>query len=272
MFKIIVDSSSNLTKNYLKNKNIGFSVVPLTIRVGDKEYVDNENVDIDGMLKGLSDISVKSGSSCPSPYAFEKELDGYDAYFIITISQKLSGSYNSALVGSQDKENCFVIDSKLVAGSMEILVNKIVELIDKGLSAKEIYEETIKFRDGMNLFFVLDKFDNLIRNGRMSKIVAFIANMAHIKPLCFGSEGEIKVKAKIRTFKGALHVLATETQKILGDKFSSPIVISHTNNLDSANFLKEIFEKSMNYNNVIIRENRALCAFYSLNGGILVCF
>lgn len=271
-FKIISDSSSNLYNNYINKENIIFEIAPLSIFIGDEQFIDNDNIDTNLMLNKLKNLKLKTHTSCPSSYEFENRLNDCDYYFIVTISSKLSGSYNSALIASQDKDNVLVIDSKLAGGSLKLIVDKLEELIEQGLSFKEISEQILKYRDELNTYFILDNFDNLVRNGRMNKIIAFIATHAHIKPLCYGADGEIKIKAKVRTMNGCLVVLANEISKILNNNINKKIVINHTNNVDGAKYLKKILENKFNYNNIEITSNKGLCAFYSLEGGIIASF
>lgn len=276
-YKIVVDSSSNLMNDYIKDTEVGFEVVPLTIRIDDKEFVDDENVDVEELLKRCKESSKAGQTSCPSPNDFLNSYEGAQKIICITISKKLSGSYNSATVAAgllEDKsKEVFVVDSKLVTGVMRLLVDKAYELIKKGIDFETIKTEMNKFRDSLNLYFVLDKFDNLVKNGRMNKVVAFIASKIAIKPLCYGEDGEIKIKEKIRTFRGVLKRLAVNIGKICPDNISErTIVISHTQNLEDAEYLKTLIEEEYNFKNIIIEENRGLCAFYSLQGGILVSF
>ena len=124
-YKIILDSSSDMNKDFIKDEEIGLEIVPLTIRVRDKEFVDEDKLDIDKMLEEMHSYSGKSTSSCPSPYNYFEACTG-EYNFIITISYKLSGSYNSACLASkmiQDKK-VFVIDSKLTSGAMILIAKK----------------------------------------------------------------------------------------------------------------------------------------------------
>ena len=201
-FQIIVDSASDLDSKYVKNKDIGFRVVPLTITIGDKNYVDDDNINVDEMLESLHKYKGKTSTACPSPEAFSKYYTDAENTFVVTISSKLSGTYNAACLGAKEFENdsnfnIHVIDSKLVSGAEELIVDKLVELIEKGLEFNDIVTEIDKFRDERQLFFTLAKFDNLIANGRMSKIVALIAKTLIIRPVCKGVEGEIKVIEKV---------------------------------------------------------------------------
>lgn len=274
-FKIVVDSSSNLLNDYIKDEEVGFAVAPLTIRVGGKEYVDNESVDVDELLENTMKSSEAGKTSCPSPQDFLSTFEGVEHVVVITISSKLSGSYNSAVLAKNlhsNPENVHVVDSKLVAGAMRILADKAYELMKSGLSFEEICTKLDAFNKTINLLFVLEKFDNLVKNGRMNKIVAFVAQMINIKPLCYGDEGEIKIKEKIRTLQGVLKRLVVNIGKLCEDTKDRICVISHTNALESANFVKNLIEQTYHFKEVIIEKNRGLCAFYSLNGGLIVSF
>ena len=274
-YKICVDSSSNLVNSYINDEKIGFKVIPLTIRVGKKEFVDDDTLNVASMLKEVEETKEQCSSSCPSPNDFLDNYAGADHVICITISKKLSGSFNSACVArdmSENKDNIFVIDSKLTAGAMRLLVNKAYELCKKDIDFDEIKAELTKYRDSLQLLFVLDKFDNLVRNGRMSKVTAFIAQLAAIKPLCYGDDGEIKVKEKIRTFKGVLKRLVHNIGVMCPVTKGRTCVISHTDNKESALLLKTLIEQEYEFDKIILDENRGLCSFYALRGGLLVSF
>ena len=275
-YKIIVDSSSNLTKDYLDDeKDILFSVAPLRMNFGGKEYVDDENLDVHQMLVDLSKCKEVPHSSCPSPQDFLSTYEEADKYLVFTISTKLSGSFNSARIAkdmSKQKDDIFLLDSKLVAGSIELLVIEAVRLIKEGKSFDEIKSSLIKFRDKMQLLFVLNKFDNLVKNGRVSKITAFIANLANIKPLCYGEEGEIKIKEKIRSVEGALKRLVFNIGKMCEDFKNKICIISYTENKDEATSLATMIKAKYPFKEVKVVSNRGLCSFYALEGGIICCF
>lgn len=274
-YKICVDSSSNLVNSYINDEKIGFKVIPLTIRVGKKEFVDDDNLNVASMLKEVEETKEQCSSSCPSPSDFLENYQNAEHIICITISKKLSGSFNSACVArdmSENKDNIFVIDSKLTAGAMRLLVDKAYELCKKDIDFDEIKAELTKYRDSIQLLFVLDKFDNLVRNGRMSKVTAFIAQLAAIKPLCYGDDGEIKIKEKIRTFKGVLKRLVHNIGVMCPVTKGRTCVISHTDNKESALFLKTLIEQEYEFDKIILDDNRGLCSFYALRGGLIVSF
>lgn len=274
-YRICVDSSSNLLSNHIVDSDVGFNVIPLTIRVGKEEFVDNDSLDVDDLLSKVQESKEVCSSSCPSPHDFLSHYGESEFVICITISHKLSGCYNSACVArdmSENKENIFVIDSLLTAGAMRLLVDKAYKLIKQNLSFDEIKTKLTEYRDSLQLLFVLDRFDNLVKNGRMSKVVAFIAQLAAIKPLCYGEGGEIKIKEKIRTFKGVLKRLVHNIGLMCPVTQGRTCVISHTKNKENALLLKAMIEQEYNFDSIIVEDNRGLCAFYSLEGGLIVSF
>ena len=91
-YKIVVDSSSDLSKDYIKDSNIGFEVVPLTIRANCVDFVDNENLNVDEMLDAMHASKTKSTTSCPSSEYFKKSYEEAEYVICITISSKISGT------------------------------------------------------------------------------------------------------------------------------------------------------------------------------------
>ena len=274
-YQIIVDSCSDLDENYLDGTDIGFKIVPLKINVGDKEYVDEKGVNIEEMLKGLKTPKIKSSSACPAPEAFEREFDNADYTFIVTITSKLSGCYNSAVVaknsyGQPDKIH--VIDSKAVSGTEILIVDKLVELIKAGFDYEIICEEIEKFRDSCTLFFVLQKFDNLVNNGRMSKIAGIIASAISIKPICKAVDGEIKMIKKIVGTKQVFSKLSFMIGEVLGGDKTRKIIISHCAGEEEAETLKKQIEQNCGCTNVEIIKMKGLTSYYALEKGVIVCF
>ena len=274
-FKIIVDSSSNLlNSNYQDKKDVAFKVVPLTIRIGQEEFIDNDELDVNRMLDVLR-LNDGGQSSCPSPNDYLRELDEAEYSFIITITSKLSGSFNSACVARtmcKNPEHVFVIDSKGTAGSIVLIAEKLFELIKENKEFSVITNEITAFRNSVNLLFALDRFDNLVRNGRMSKLTAFIAEKIAIKPLCYADDGEIKIKEKIRTFRGVIKRMTHYIGKMCEDTTNKICIIAHTRNETAALELKKDIEENYHFKEVRVMENRGLCAFYALEGGLIVTF
>lgn len=272
-YKIVVDSSSDLNNNYIKDKNIGFEVVPLTINVGESVFVDDDNVNVDEMLSAMHMSKVKATTACPSSEYFKKSYKEAECVICITISSKLSGTYNAAYLGSNDcSSKVHVVDSKTTGGCMRLLVDKAYELMKQNLEFDELCDKLEEYKESLNLFFVLDTFENLVKNGRMSKLVAFVANALYIKPLCEAKEGTIEIYEKPRTMKGALTRLVESIEVKCKDTKNRTCIIGHCKSEDNARTLKEEIEKKYNFKEVIITKMQGLCSFYALEKGIIVSF
>ena len=272
-YKIVVDSSCDLTNEYIKDKNIGFEVVPLTIHVDENEYVDNNELNIDIMLEAMHTSKNKSTSSCPSCGYFAKAYEEAENVICITMTSKLSGTYNSAYLGSKDsKSKVHVVDSKSTSGAMRLLVDKTYELMKEDLPFEDICNKLEEYKKDLNLFFVLDKFENLVKNGRMSKLTAFIATALYIKPLCCEQDGTIEIYEKPRTMKGALNKLVESIEKKTPTTEGKTCVISHCKNEKDALYLRDEIAKKYKFKEIIISEMKGLCSFYALEKGIIVCF
>lgn len=271
-YKIIVDSSCDLPADAIVDDEIDFEVVPLTIHIQNKEFVDNEMLDTKEMLAAMHASSVKSTTSCPAPGNF---LESYSSEynFCVTMTSKLSGTFNSARMAMEMCDNkCFIIDSKATSGSIALIAFELVRLIKLGLSFEEICEKITEFRDNTHLLFVLDRFDNLVKNGRMSRITSIIAGVLHIKPLCEAVEGEIKVAEKPRTRKLAFKRLVEAIGEKVQNFSERCCVITYCENESLGKELEVAIKEKYNFKDVVVRKMRGLASFYALEDGVIVCF
>lgn len=272
-YQILVDSASDLLSDYYTDPEIGFKVVPLTIHVNDKEYVDNDSLNIQEMLADMH-ASKKSSSACPAPQSFLSEFDNAEYTFIVTITSKLSGCYNSAVVAKNSyskTENICVIDSKAVSGTEMLIVDKLIELIKQDLPYEQIVEEITAFRDKRSLYFILQKFDNLVNNGRMSKIAGLIASKLVIRPICIAYEGEIKIAKKIIGIKNTFTKLVQMIGEKAKDFSKETLIITHCFAEEEANYIKSDLEKKCNFKEIRILPMRGLCSYYALEKGLIIC-
>ena len=272
-YKIVVDSSSDLSNDYINDSDIGFEVVPLTINVGENSFVDNDALNVDEMLNAMHASKTKSTSSCPSSEYFKQSYEEAEHIICITMSGRLSGTYNSAYLGGKDcSSKVHVIDSKATGGAMQLIVDKAYELMKEDLEFEDICNKLEEYKESLNLFFILDTFENLVKNGRMSKLVAFVANALYIKPLCEAKEGVIEIYEKPRTMKGALNKLVESIAKKCSNTENRRCIIGHCKNEEAAKFLKEEIEKKYKFKEIVINEMRGLCSFYALEKGVIVSF
>lgn len=275
-YKIIVDSSCDLSPNYISDPNVGFELAPLTINVGEKDFIDNAELNPEAMLTYIEENKGKhkAKSSCPNPNDYSSLFGDAENVFIITISKKLSGSFNSAILSKNDFEgkNILCIDSKATSGVSIRIVDELYSLIKQDLDFNEISKRILEFRDNRQLYFVLDKFDNLINNGRLSYAIALLCKLLKIKLLCKAEDGEIKLSSKVRTRNGVISAMINgiiEQNKITK---SDECIITHCLDEETANYIYEELKAKGNFKNIRVIKMRGLCSFYALEKGIIVSF
>lgn len=275
MVGIVVDSCCDLTKELIDKYNV--AVVPFKMTIESKDYVDDENLDLEGFINNMRTSKQAVVTACPSPLEFKEAIlsRNTDEVFVITITSKLSGSYNSAMVAKQmvEEENkdikVHVLDS-LAAGAGEVaLFYKLVELKDK-MNFHELVENMEANRDSMKLYFILDKFDNLVKNGRMGKVAGKVAGALNIRPLMHAVDGEIEMLQINRGFKKSLVNLAKNIGEVFDDLEDRIIVGVGVYAEDRSIFLKEKLEEMYNFKNYIYFKANGLTTTYANEGGIIV--
>ena len=276
-FKIIIDSGSDLDREMEEHMNI--STVPFKIDVNGKEYIDNEEFNMPDFLATMKASSEPIRTACPAPFDYEKALEEAeeDSILVVTISSKLSGSYNSANIAKNAVEEksgkkIHVFDSKSASAGETCVVIKIQECIEKGMSFEETVETVENFINEMKTFFILESLDNLIKNGRIKKTAGLIANVLNIRPIMIGVQGEISLFEMNRGFKKSLSKLADALGTVCSNFEERTLVISHVDALDKAMDFKKKVESLYNFKDIVVVHTRGLSSGYADNGGIVVAF
>ncbi|MFA6874583.1 MAG: DegV family protein [Bacilli bacterium] len=276
---ILVDSGSNLHngESILTSADTDIRVVPFYIRFGEKEFSDDENLDVDSFLEEYHDLprTVKTSTACPSPALFLKEMEGYQNVVIITISEKLSGAFNAANIAKsmfEVPDNVLVVDSKGAAGMEELVARKTFSLFEEGVSMENMEKELSAYIPSLSILFVLRRFDTLVRAGRVSKIVGLLVTRLHIKPVFYGKDGRISQLEKISPLEGPIKRLVKNIARLAGDVKDKICLITHTKNKEEAEELKKEILETVPFKEVDIRENRGLCSYYSMDKALLVSF
>jgi len=257
--------------------DIAFSTVPFTIRVGDTEYIDDDNISVEEMLTANETHSESAQTACPSPEDWRVCFEKPGSVIAFTISSALSGSYNSActaktMVLEEDPEKeIIVIDSKATGPETVLIIRKACELIHQGKDAREIERELNETARKTHIVFALCSYRNLIKAGRVNRLIGFIAGHLGFWGIGIGSEeGEIDIRGKARGQKGMIRFLLEEIQKVgLAGK---SIVISHCQNEEAAGELKKRLTEAFRDITVTILPTRGLDSYYAERHGLIVGF
>ena len=237
--RIIVDSTSDLLPSIKEQVH----VVPLTVNFGEEEYVDGVTIDHKAFYEKLIETDVHPSTSQASPVAFgiefEKAREAGESAVVITLTSKLSGTYQSATIAAEEYDNVYIVDSGTVAIGGGILVEYALKLLDEGLEAKEIAEKLEEAKSNIIIVALVDTLEYLKKGGRISKAVAFAGGVLNIKPVLSVEGGEIKMLGKARGSKMGNNLLAEEIEKAGGVDFSMPLLLGYTG-LSDAMLLKYI--------------------------------
>lgn len=274
-YKIIGDSCLDLTKEMRKDPC--YSMIPLTLMVGERHFVDDETFDQKEFIKVVKEYPECPKSACPSPEMFkEAYCCEEENVFVITLSAALSGSYNSAVLAKSlyeeeyGKKNILVLDSKSASSGQLNIAMYIRELCDQGLEFDEICEEAIAYRDRMNTYFVLESLDTLKKNGRLTGLQAFFATKLNIKPVMGADNGTIIKLDQARGIQKALQRMAEIAVKEAGTTKDKRLVIAHCNAPERAQFMKEKLCSMAEFKEVVITDTCGVSTVYANDGGVIL--
>lgn len=275
--KIVADSSCDLSDELKASMNI--QIVPLTLRLGEREYVDDENLNVREYIEEMKRCKTAPKTSCPSPLEFLKRYEGPESVYVVTLSSKLSATYNNAILAKdmylkEHKGKFIHVFDSLSASVAETLISiKIDELAKKNYLEDEIKDKVSKYIKEMKTFFLLESLDHLAKAGRLNPVIAKIAGVLSLKPIMGANEdGTIKLVEKIRGYNRAFQRLI-DTIGENGNRFEEKVLgIAHCNCIEKAIKFKEEVLKRYSFKDIIIVEMRGLSSTYADDGGIVIAF
>ena len=273
MMKLIADSSANLTML----EGVTYQSVPMTIRAGERDFVDDETLDTHELLDYLAAHNGKSGTACPSLDSWLKAFEGADEIFVITITSSLSGTCASAMAArdvylqSHPDTKIHVFDTLSTGPEMQLLAERIAALYAMGLSFDVICEKAREYLATTHLLFRLKSLHNLAQNGRVSKLTAGAVGILGIQILSTASlEGTIQPVEKCR---GENKTRAAMLQSILNAGYrGGKVRIHHAENPDAAGALAASLRERFPEADIEILPCAGLCSYYAERGGVIVGF
>ena len=278
IWNIVSDSSCDLKRSGLSSDRVRFETVPLRVQVGEREFIDNDELVVADLLAAMADEKSASSTACPSPADFARAFAAGDKTICFTISSNLSGTYNAAMMGREmvleehpEKEIC-VIDSKATAGAMVLLIRRAQALMEADTTGdfEGICAQLRMYQAALRTCFTLENFDNLIKNGRMRPLVGTLLHSLGIHVIADATpQGTIHVADKARgeakTFKAITSLMAASK-----DCAGAEVVISHCENLTGAGKLKEQILRDLPVKSVDIVSCRGLTSFYAMEKGLII--
>ena len=269
--KIVADSSANV----LQLSGVDFAAAPLKIITNEIEFVDDSALDVSAMVSWFDSYKGKSKTSCPNPADWLEAFGDADEVYCVTITSGLSGSYNAACAAKQmyeseheGKKVC-VIDSLSAGPELVLIIEKLEELICKGLFFEEIDQQIRAYLNQTGLVFMLESLKNFAANGRVSPAVAKIAGVLGIRIVGKASDqGTLEPTNKCR---GEAKSLSAIVEHLKGNGLrEGKVRIAHCMNEPAALELKRRILSELAHVDVQIHTCLGLCSYYAEKGGLLV--
>ena len=271
MVKFVADSACDL-KEY---PGICFETVPLSISTDERDYTDNEDLNVHEVLDYLEGYNDRSYTACPSIEAWLKAFEGADEIYCVTITSGLSGTFNGANIAREQyledhpDTKIYVVDSLSTGPGMVLLLEKLAELKSQGKSFEEVCTAIDRYRKRLKLYFSLSSLHNLAQNGRVNKLIASAIGFMNIKILGTASkEGTIEQVGKCR---GNNRMIDKIIEQLKENGFTKgKIRICHVECLEFANAVAEKIRSIFNCTDIKIVPARGLCSYYAERGGIIL--
>lgn len=226
--RIITDSASDIGANEYTN----LVVLPLSVRFGEEEFLDNVNITNREYYTRLTSGDILPKTSQVTPVAFEEAIqaavDAGEKALVITISSKLSGTYQSACIAAANfkDDQVIVIDSLLASVSEQVLVKYAYQLVNEGRSFDEVVKTIEEAKSKVRLVGLLDTLEYLKKGGRISAVAAIFGDALSIKPIIQLVEGAVAVADKARGKKKGIEATLKYTRKFKIDT-DMPVAIGY---------------------------------------------
>lgn len=277
---IIGDSCCDLSSEM--QSKLQADLIPLKITVGGKVFVDDKNIDLAQLRAAIHESKTAATTACPSPEDYADAMRKYNSCMVITISSKLSGSYNSAMVakGLVEEENpskkIHVCDSKSASSGEVQIALLIRELDEQGLTFDEVVTRVEENIANTRTLFVLEDLSTLMKNGRLNKVVGTVATLLSLRPIMGeNGSGEISMIDKVRGTQKALGRLT----ELIGEYTagcaakSVRLVLSHCNAQERGESLSDmIMRQCPAISEVLLVATKGLATVYANEGGVIAAF
>ncbi len=275
-YKIVVDSCGELTEEMKKSGY--FESVPMSIELEGNTIIDDENFDQKEFLAKIAASSECPKSSCPSP---ERYMQSYlceaERVYVVTLSEELSGSYNSAVLGKNlyeeehGEKEIHIFNSKSASVGESLIALKIQECEDAGMAFEEVVRTVEAYIESQNTYFVLETLETLKKNGRLKGVKALVASALNIKPVMGSTpEGTICQIGQARGIKKALAKMTETVVEHLKNGEEKVLGIAHCNCRERAEAVAGMIREHTKVKDVVILDTAGISSMYANDGGIIV--
>lgn len=205
---IVTDSTADLALDLVEER--GITVVPLTVTLEGRSYLDGVDIQADEFYNRLTASGGTATTSQPSPARFaevyEQLLGDHDEVVSLHISGKLSGTYAAAVQGADmvGRDRIQVLDTEMVSMPLALLVLAASAMALKDEGAAAIAARIRPIQQSMRVYFVVSTLEYLRRGGRIGRASAMVGSVLQVKPVLTLQEGQVAPLERVRTQEKAL--------------------------------------------------------------------
>jgi DegV family protein with EDD domain len=272
--KIVTDTGCDLDSSM--TQPLGITVLPLGVSIDGKEYLDRVDImpaelaarmENEGIVPKTFQVPLSSIQT-----TFRNIIDAGDIPIYVCFSSRLSGTYQSALIATQEADGARVIDSKAASVGQGLLALKAQELVNAGASPDEIVKQIESMSKHMEHLFFVNSLVYLRRGGRISHTKAIVGTLLNIKPILHFIDGTIYPLENARSFKKAISRLLDLMEARGTDLKSQTIGISYAGNAETALTLKSQITERFGCTNFVISEIGAVICSHAGPGTCALFF
>ncbi len=268
-YGIVIDSTSYMSEKDVKD----FDIIRVNLNIIDKEETYKESEVNNDFVYDKLEQGHKLTTSQPSPGefldAYEKQFSkGYEKIFVITISEPLSGTYQSANLAKSmldDPNKIHIFNSKMAAFGNEMVILELNRMIEDNKTEKEIIDRIEKLNSTSNLVFTIENMISLYRSGRISKAKAAVGTVLRLKPLIQMIDGKLDLLKSARTHKSVVETIIHRIEETTVGFKTIYVRIQSKDSMEQAKVLEAAIKEK--FNNVIITMNDYLGPVFSLHLG-----
>jgi DegV family protein with EDD domain len=239
MIRIVTDSSCDLPDEVVARHRL--TVVPLTIRFGDEELVDREELSKDEFWERLTGGEALPETAAPSVGRFLEAFgrlstEGADGVLVICLSSEVSATHQAAVLAAEGYAGGIpvrVVDSRLVSAALGLVVVEAAEAAAAGATIAETEQIAREAAANSNLLATLDTLEFLKRGGRIGAAAAFFGSLLDLKPLIAFAGGVVAPAGRVRTRRKAVAAILDHVSGMADQIQSLSVIHSDPDDLES---------------------------------------
>ncbi len=272
--KLVTDSTTDLSQEQIKE--MGITVVPLSIMIDGETYVDGD-LTPDQFLERMENSKTLPKSSQPATGAFVEAFDRLNEpdseILCIMLSEQLSGTCQSARIAAEMSEaKVTVVDSKLVSSATQFQLTEASRMIADGHTVAEIVSRLVDIREKTQLYIAVGNLDNLVKGGRISKGKAMIGNLLSVKPIVKFKDGIIVEDDKVRSIGQAIKFFIHKLEQDLETKTLKHVAVIYVGEKDTARTLEAEINKVTNTGAISKTPATSVVATYVGRGTLAISY